>query len=96
MTPGWGLAVLNQVYDRVADRYDDDWSGLYARARLHCINQIASQLGRLDVPPDAVDFGIGTGNALGELQQRIPLGDCTGFDISRRMLGQAAKKLNAG
>jgi ubiquinone/menaquinone biosynthesis C-methylase UbiE len=86
--------VVSRVYDRVAALYDDDWSGLYATARIHCINQIASHLDQLDSPLDTVDFGIGTGNALRELQQRVPLGDCTGFDISRGMLTQAAKKLN--
>lgn len=88
------MVVVSRVYDRVADLYDDDWSGLYAMARIHCINQIASQLAALDGPLDTVDFGIGTGNALRELQQRVPLGDCTGFDISKGMLTQAAKKLN--
>jgi len=86
--------MVSRIYDRIAEHYDEDWSGLYARARADCINQIVSQPGKGGSPPDTVDLGIGTGNALRDLQQRIPLGYCTGFDVSRGMLSQAAQNLN--
>ncbi len=40
-----------------------------------------------------VDLGIGTGNAIADLQGRVDLGHCTGFDVSTGMLSQAAQKL---
>lgn len=86
--------MVSRIYDRIAEHYDEDWSGLYARARAYCINQIVSQSGALDGAPDIVDLGIGTGAALRDLRQRIPLGYCTGFDVSRGMLSQAAQNLN--
>lgn len=86
--------MLSRVYDEVADHYDEDWSGLYAAARACCINQITRQAGDLGDPPDTVDLGIGTGNALRDLQQCMPLGICTGFDISGRMLARSALKLD--
>ncbi len=84
--------MVSQLYDRVASRYDCDWSGIYAGARAHCIDQITAELAAAG-PIDAVDFGIGTGNALHELRGHIELGRCTGFDVSRGMLTQARNKL---
>ena len=84
--------MVSQLYDRVASRYDRDWSGIYAGARAHCIDQITAELASAG-PVDAVDFGIGTGNALHELRSHIELGRCTGFDVSRGMLTQARNKL---
>ena len=84
--------MVSQLYDRVASRYDRDWSGIYAGARAHCIDQIAAEM-TAAASVDAVDFGIGTGNALHELRGHIALGRCTGFDVSRGMLSQARIKL---
>ncbi len=84
--------MVSQLYDRVASRYDRDWSGIYANARAHCVDQIATELAGAG-PVDAIDFGIGTGNALRDLRRRIEFGDCTGFDVSRGMLTQARRKL---
>lgn len=88
--------MVSRVYNRVADRYDQDWSGIYANSRRHCLRQIATELAPTDSPLDVVDLGIGTGNALRDLRSRIPLGRCTGFDLSRGMLDQAAHKLGPG
>jgi ubiquinone/menaquinone biosynthesis C-methylase UbiE len=85
--------VVSRVYDRVADQYDDDWSGLYAAARAKCVSQIARQMHESDRPLDVADLGIGTGNALRDLERRIPLGTCTGLDVSQGMLSQAGRKL---
>lgn len=85
--------MVNRLYDRVAKRYDDDWSGLYASARRYCIEQISRQLDRRERPIDTLDFGIGTGNSLHELRDNITLGRCAGFDLSAGMLDQAADKL---
>ncbi len=86
--------MVSQIYDRVASRYDRDWSGIYAGARAHCVDQISAELTAAG-PVDAIDLGIGTGNAFNDLRARIELGDCTGFDVSRGMLMQARQKLGA-
>ncbi len=86
--------MVTRVYNRVADRYDEDWSGIYANARTHCIRQIMDQLDTADRPLDVVDFGIGTGNALSDLRRFAQLGRCTGFDLSAGMLAQAERKLD--
>lgn len=86
--------MVSRIYDQVADDYDGDWSGLYAAARAHCLKQITGQVNHMGRPLDTVDLGIGTGNAVRELQQQVLLGDCTGFDISRGMLDQAARKIH--
>ncbi len=85
--------MVSRVYNRVAGRYDEDWAGIYARARARNLRQISDQLSSRRVRVDAVDFGIGTGNALHELGRLIRLGHCTGFDVSNGMLNQAASKL---
>lgn len=85
--------MVSRIYDRVADRYDEDWSGLYASARRYCIEQIGRQLSHRDRPVDILDLGIGTGNTLHELRATIALGRCAGFDLSAGMLDQAADKL---
>jgi len=85
--------MVSRIYNRVADRYDEDWRGLYAGARKLCVGQIvehAAELGH----PDTVDLGIGTGNSLDELRALLPLGKCTGLDISTGMLKRSADKLN--
>ena len=84
----------DRVYDRVAERYDGDWAGLYANARARCLEQIARRLGDAAAPVDVVDLGVGTGNALDDLRRRIELGDCVGFDLSAGMLEQARRKLD--
>ena len=84
--------MVSQIYDRVANRYDRDWSGIYAGARAHCVEQISAELTEAG-PVDAIDFGIGTGNAFNDLRARIELGSCTGFDVSSGMLTQARRKL---
>ncbi len=84
--------MVSQLYDRVASRYDSDWSGIYASARAHCVEQIAAELGDRG-PVDTIDFGIGTGSALHDLRRHIDFGECTGFDVSRGMLTQARRKL---
>ncbi len=81
-------------YDRVAERFDEDWSGLYATARARAISQICTQLYSTKRALDAVDFGIGTGNAFCQLNQRVNLGRCTGFDLSQGMLERARIKLD--
>ncbi len=84
--------MVSKIYNRVADRYDEDWSGLYASARKLCLGQIvehASDLKR----PDTLDLGIGTGNSLDELREMLPLGICTGLDVSSAMLERSANKL---
>ena len=85
--------MVSRVYNRVARRYDDDWAGIYARARARNLQQILDQLPSAQTRVDTVDFGIGTGNALHELGQFVSLGHCTGFDVSTGMLDQAANKL---
>ena len=85
--------MVSRIYNRVADRYDEDWSGLYAGARKHCLRQIIEQRGELD-RPDTLDLGVGTGNSLNELRQRLPLGNCIGLDTSERMLEHSASKLD--
>ena len=85
--------MVSRVYNRVAGRYDDDWAGIYARARARNLQQITDQLSSTPTRVDTVDFGIGTGNALHELSQIVSLGHCTGFDVSTGMLDQAASKL---
>ena len=84
--------MVSRIYDQVADQYDQDWSGLYAAARAKSIEQIRHRLGDPQRQIDTVDLGVGTGNVLRDLQQSILLGSCTGFDISRGMLAQAARK----
>ena len=84
--------MVSRIYDQVAAQYDRDWSGLYATARATSLGQIARRLGGAERRVDTVDLGVGTGNALRDLQQKIQLGNCTGFDISRGMLAQAARK----
>lgn len=86
--------MVSRVYDRVADHYDEDWSGLYASARTRSIKQIAAQLRNRQRPANTVDLGVGTGNALRDLRRVVPLGLCTGFDVSGGMLARAAQKLD--
>ena len=85
--------MVSQIYNRVAESYDEDWSGIYAAARRYCLDQITNQLESLDHPVNTVDLGIGTGNSLSDLRNSIVLGKCTGFDLSSGMLDQAAQKL---
>ena len=85
--------MVSRIYNRVADRYDEDWSGLYAGARKRCLRQIIEQRGELD-RPDTLDLGVGTGNSLNELRQRLLLGSCMGLDTSERMLEHSASKLD--
>ena len=82
------------TYDRVAEKYDQDWSGIYSQARAHCVEQITDQLAIQRHPPESVDLGIGTGNAFRDLGREIELGQCVGFDLSREMLALARGKLN--
>jgi len=84
--------MVSRIYNRVADRYDEDWSGLYAGARKLCLGQIVEHASELD-HPDTVDLGIGTGNSLEELRALLPLGKCTGLDVSSGMLERSANKL---
>lgn len=86
--------MVSKVYDRVANRYDNDWSGIYATSRAHCIRQIVRYFESDRHSIDAVDFAIGTGNAFYDLRQHFQLGNCTGFDISGGMLSLAAGKLS--
>lgn len=81
-------------YDKVAERYDDDWSGLYTTARKHAIEQISQQHAISRRAVDTIDLGIGTGNTLVDLRDRIRLGQCTGLDLSQGMLDRAARKLD--
>ena len=85
--------MVSRVYNRVAPRYDEDWSGIYAAARARCMRQIAAQLDATDKPLEIVDLGVGTGNSLADLRRLVPLGNCTGFDLSTGMLTEAAHKL---
>jgi len=88
--------MVSRIYNRVAASYDRDWSGIYASARDHCMAQIATQLEPPQRRLDTVDFGIGTGNSIHDLGKLVPLGSCTGFDLSAGMLNQAARKLGPG
>lgn len=85
--------MATRVYDRVAACYDDDWGGIYAAARACCVEQIHRASRQRGLPPDTVDLGIGTGNSLVDLERRLSLGKCIGFDLSRGMLKQARSKL---
>ena len=84
--------MVGKFYNRVANRYDEDWSGLYAAARKLCLEQIVEHEGELDLP-DTVDLGVGTGNSLYELRRLMSLGSCTGLDISAGMLERSSSKL---
>jgi ubiquinone/menaquinone biosynthesis C-methylase UbiE len=86
-------AVRNINYDKVAIHYDGDWSGLYTSARAAAIEQIAAQHENTCRCVDTIDLGIGTGSAFCALMDRINLGYCAGFDLSRGMLSQASTKL---
>ena len=85
--------MVARLYDRVANRYDADWGGIYAAARTCCVEQIARAAGHRARALDTVDLGVGTGNSLRDLEKRIALGKCTGLDLSPGMLRQAARKL---
>ena len=85
--------MVSRIYNRVADRYDEDWSGLYAAARKRCLGQIIEHCGQLD-RPDTLDLGVGTGNSLNDLRGHLPLGNCIGLDASERMLEHSAVKLD--
>jgi len=85
--------MVSRIYNRVADRYDEDWSGLYAGARKLSLGQIVERAAELD-HPDTVDLGIGTGNSIDQLREMLPLGKCTGLDISAGMLKRSADKLD--
>ncbi|MGD2171944.1 MAG: class I SAM-dependent methyltransferase [Gammaproteobacteria bacterium] len=85
--------MATRVYDRVAACYDDDWGGIYAAARTCYVEQICRARKNRGQPPDTLDLGVGTGNSLFDLGRRLPLGKCTGFDLSRGMLRQARSKL---
>lgn len=87
--------MVSRIYNRVADRYDEDWSGLYAAARKHCLGQIIEHADELDRPA-TLDLGVGTGNSLKELRDLLPLGECTGLDVSAGMLQRSADKLDNG
>jgi len=85
--------MATRVYNRVARRYDEDWSGIYASARSRCMQQISTHFCDQKRPLDTVDLGVGTGNSLRDLGQVVSLGQCTGFDLSSGMLEQASAKL---
>jgi len=85
--------MATRVYDRVAQCYDEDWGGIYTAARACYVEQIYRASKCRSLPLDTVDLGIGTGNLLLDLERRLPLGKCIGFDLSRGMLRQARNKL---
>lgn len=85
--------MVARVYDRVAVRYDEDWAGLYAAARACSVEQIQRACQQREQPVDAVEFGVGTGNSLLDLEQFLSFGKCIGFDLSSGMLRQAEGKL---
>lgn len=85
--------MVSHVYDRVAERYDDDWSDIYATSRAQCMRQITQHFGDTSAPIDALDLAVGTGNAFNDLHQHFKFGNCTGLDISPGMLQQAERKL---
>ncbi|MDJ0778740.1 MAG: class I SAM-dependent methyltransferase [Gammaproteobacteria bacterium] len=77
----------------MAERYDNDWANLYGSSRRVAIEQIDQHRHRTRGGLSVVDLGIGTGNAIADLQGQVDLGQCTGFDVSPGMLSQAAQKL---
>lgn len=86
--------MATRIYDRVAQRYDEDWSGIYASARSQCMQQIGTHFCAQNRPQDTVDLGVGTGNSLHDLNRVLALGKCTGFDLSAGMLERSRAKLN--
>lgn len=86
--------MVKQIYDRVAELYDDDWANIYTNSRAQCIGQIINHFGNEKRSLDAVDFAVGTGNAFSDLRHHFKLGNCTGFDISDGMLTLARRKLS--
>jgi len=85
--------MVRRIYDRVAERYDNDWSDIYTNSRDRCIKQIVTHFGQDRRKIDAVDFAVGTGNAFNELSSHFQFGACKGFDISAGMLSIAKSKL---
>lgn len=86
--------MATRVYDRVARRYDEDWSGIYASARAQCMQQIGAHFCDRNYPRQTVDLGVGTGNSLLDLNGILDPGNCTGFDLSAGMLERAQTKLD--
>lgn len=85
--------MVSHVYDRVAERYDEDWSDIYANSRSEFIQQLVRHFGKELSSLDAVDFAVGTGNSFKDIRDHFTLGKCTGFDISSGMLSLAKRKL---
>ncbi len=85
--------MVTDIYNKLAEQYDDDVFGIFESTRVliaqqlkeHLPNQIGS----------AVDFAIGTGNALLELTEYRNIDKLYGNDISPKMLEIAQNKFGS-
>ena len=85
--------MVNDFYNRIADRYDTDWSGIYADIRKISLKQITRHFKGKPIT-NAIDLAIGTGSFLYDLGHLVPVHHRIGIDISEKMLKQAAKNIS--
>ncbi len=84
--------MTKHFYNRIAENYDKDWSGIYASTRSISISQIIEHYNGRTVEC-ALDLAVGTGNSFFDLGKHLHIGNRTGNDISSEMLKQAANKV---
>lgn len=85
--------MIKHFYNRIADKYDTDWSGIYADIRKISLDQITRHFECKPIK-NAIDIAIGTGSFFDDLSHHLFIQHRMGIDISEKMLKQAAKKIS--
>lgn len=85
--------MIKDFYNRIADRYDTDWSGIYEDIRKISLDQITHHFEDKSIK-SAIDLAIGTGSFFDDLSHRLFIHHRIGIDIAEKMLKQATKKLS--
>ena len=87
--------MVKHFYNRIADRYDKDWRGIYKDIHEISLSQITEHFAGKTIK-SALDLAVGTGNGFNDLSQHLCIQHRIGNDISEEMLNQAKKRLKGG